>query len=75
MEIKTQRQKVLKRTLLVMLLAGATIGGSVVVPALQGNNVQVTYASDCEGGGVPRPDIDCPDGPTPTPTATPDPES
>jgi hypothetical protein len=73
MEIKTLRQKVLKRTLLVMLLAGATITGSVVVPALQSNSVQVTYASDCEGG-APHPDIDCPEGPTPTPTSTPDPE-
>ncbi|MGA7732505.1 MAG: hypothetical protein WCD37_14695 [Chloroflexia bacterium] len=70
MEIKTQRQKVLKRTLLVMLLAGSTIAGSVVVPALQSNSVQVTYASDCEGVR-PDPDLDCPNGPTPTPTPTP----
>ena len=71
MEVKAQRQNGLKRTLLVMLLAGSAIAGSVVVPAVQGNHVQVTYASDCDGGGAPDPDIDCPGGPTPTPTPTP----
>jgi hypothetical protein len=70
MQTGTSSRKVLKRALLAMLLAGATVAGSVVVPTLQGHGVPVTYASDCEAGGIPRPDLDCPE---PTPTPTPDP--
>jgi hypothetical protein len=70
MEATTQRRKALKRTLLLMLLAGATIAGSAVAPAFQGTNVNVTYASDCDSG-IPHPDVECPDQPTPTPTPDP----
>jgi hypothetical protein len=74
MEVKAQKQKLLKRTLLSMLLAVLMVAGSVAVPAFQSTSVHVTYASGCEGGNIPGPDPDCQEEPRPTPTATPDPD-
>ncbi len=74
MEIKVQRRKAWKQIVVVMMLAGAAITGSVVAPAFQSNGVQVTYADDCEGGQPNPPIIECGE-PTPTPTATPTPDS
>lgn len=72
MKTRVQKQQGWKRPLLVTLLIAAGVTGSIAVPALQRDGVQVTYADGCEGGGAPPPHIEgCEPTPTPTPTIDP----
>lgn len=72
MNSKARKHKAWRQIAIVMLLAGAGIGGAVAAPVFQPNSVQITYADDGCDGVNPPPHTDCTD-PTPTPTATPTP--